>query len=266
MSDQPTNPAPGPELKQSRSVGKSSGAKDAKSLKHNVNRTVEAADMPDLDKEREIIRRMGKRGHGAHNARTVERVLRYAEQGYSPATMYRSFKGIPHPDTIYRWRDEDPDFDEAYKTRYRHFVDDQTRQILPTVSAWRDDSKRLRSMLRQAKKLPKFDGMKPFEQMQAQDRLIQRTVDLTTSAVLVEEKLAHRTLQIAARQLPNDWGEKAEGESTTIVIDVGRSGPTKTLNLPGSADGQNVKALEAGRWKALPSPQDVGGAPANEKE
>ena len=78
------------------------------------------------------------------------------------------------------------------------------------------------------------------------------------SAVLIEEKRVHRTLQIAARQLPNDWGEHTEGESAITIIDVGLSGAIKTIALPGSSDGQNAKALEAGRWKALPAPSDAG--------
>jgi hypothetical protein len=261
----PPIPSTGPEIKQSKSAGKA-GARDAKRLRNNANRDVEAPDMPDAEKEREIVKRLGSRGHGSHNARTIDRVLKYAEKGYSPSEIGR-MRGMPRMETIYRWRGEDPDFDEVFRNRAKHYVDDQMRQQLPMISAWRKDSKKLRSMLRTAKRLPQVEGLKGFEQVQASDRMIQRTVDLITSAVLVEEKGVHRTLQIASRQLPQEWGEKAEGDSNVVVIDVGLGGPIKTMGLPGSSDGQNAKALVAGRWKALPSPQEAGGgAAANRKE
>ena len=249
-------PQAGPELKQSRTVGKSSGAKDAKSLKANANRTVEAALMPDLDKEKEISERLASRGSTSKPAAIVRRVLKYAEQGYSP-TRISQIKRMPHYTTIYTWMREDPDFAEEFKSRYRAYVDDQARQLLPIASEWGKETQQLEDMLRQGKQLAESADLKPFEKVQAVDRLIQRTVDISTALVNAQDKRIHRTLQIAARQLPNDWGEQTEGESNTIIIDVGRDGPTKTLNLPGSGDGQNVKALTAGKWdrKALPAPE-----------
>ncbi len=244
------------EVKQSKSTGKA-GARDAKAMRNNANRSVESAGMPDLEKEREVAKKLGGRQHGAHQPRTIERVLRLAGQGYSPSQMHRAFRGIPHPDTIYRWMDEEPEFGESFKARQRHFIDDEMRQQLPLVSAWKKDSKHLRSMLKQAKGLLKVTDLKPFEQVQAIDRMLQRSTDLRMSAVLIEEKGVHRTMQIAARQLPNDWGEHTEGESAITIIDVGL-GAIKTIAPPGSSDGQNAKALEAGRWKALPAPSDAG--------
>ena len=246
------------QVKQSRSSGKA-GSRDAKALRNNANRNVEAAEMPDLAKENAIAERLGRRGHAAHQPAMVKRVLKYAEMGYSP-TKIASFKRMPHYTTIYTWMRDDPEFAEEFRTRYRSYVDDQARQLLPIAAEWGKETEDLKAMLLQSKKLSRLKGLKPFERVQAVDKAIQRSVDISTALVNAQEKRVQRTLQIAGRQLPNEWGERAEGESTTIVIDVGREGPTKTLNLPGSLDGQNVKALEAGQWtrKALPSPEEAG--------
>jgi len=257
MSDTPL-PPPSPELKQSRSVGKSSGAKDAKSLKHNPNRNLEAAAMPDIDKENAIAERLASRGTTSKPAAMVKRVLKYAEQGYSP-TKISQIKRMPHFTTIYAWMREDPDFAEEFKSRYRSYVDDQARQLLPIASEWGKQSQDLQDMLSRAKKLSRSKALKPFERVQAVDRAIQRSVDLSTAIVNAQDKRIHRTLQIAARQMPQDWGEHADGDSAMVVIDVSLSEQIKTIGLPGTPDGQNVKALEAGRWKqkALPAPEEV---------
>jgi len=245
------------EVKQSKSTGKA-GARDAKAMRNNANRSVESAGMPDLEKENDIAERLGRRGHAAHQPAMVKRVLKYAEMGYSP-TKISTFKRMPHYTTIYTWMREDPEFSEEFKSRYRSYIDDQARQLLPIAAEWGKETEDLKGMLLQAKKLSRLKGLKPFERVQAVDRANQRTVDVGTALANAQDKRVHRTLQIAARQLPNDWGEHTEGESAITIIDVGLSGGAiKTIAPPGSPDGQNAKALEAGRWKALPAPSDAG--------
>ena len=253
MSD--VHPSDLTDLKQSRSVSKSAGAKDARSLRHNPNRDLEAPDMPDASKEAIIAERISSRGNKSKPAAVVRLVLKLAAKGYSPSQMSRVSKVAPSECTIYRWMREDLDLAEEMKSRYREFVDDTLRQALPVSIGWQGDAKRLRRMLQQARKLSKVSGLKPFEQVQAIDRSLQRIADLTTAAVAAEDRFVHRALAIGARQLPQDWGERTEGESATIVIDVGLGGPIKTTNLPGTADGQNVKALEAWTQKQLPAPE-----------
>ena len=255
------------QVKQSRSSGKA-GSRDAKALKNNANRNVEAADMPDLDREAAIADRISGRGNKSKPSPVVKLVLRLAEKGYSPSQMKNISKVAPHETTIYRWMREDPDFSEEMKGRYRDFVDDTIRQALPVSIGWLKDAKTIRRNLIQAKKLVKVDGLKPFEKVQAIDKMLQRVSDLSTAAVNAEEKYVHRALQIAGRQLPKDWGERADGEDSAIFFDVHLTGPIKTSGLPGSPDGQNVKALQAGKWdqKALPAPGDAGGgAVANDQ-
>jgi hypothetical protein len=199
--------------------------------------------MPDLDKEREVAERLSSRGNKSKPAAVVRLVLNLAEKGISPSQMNKVSKMAPHECTIYRWMRDDLDFADMMKSRYRHFVDDAIRQALPLAIGWQKDAKRIRRSLLQAKKLPNIEGLKPFEKVQAIDRMLQRISDLTTAAVGVEDRFVHRSLQIAGRQLPAEWGEHVESESATVIIDVGRDGPTKTLNLVGGGDGQNISAL-----------------------
>jgi hypothetical protein len=252
--------------RQIKQSGKSAGARDAKSLKANANRSLEAPDMPDTEKEAAIAERMSRRGNKSKPSAVVRLVLKLAQKGYSPSQMNKISKVAPHETTIYRWMREDPDFAEEMKSHYRDFVDDSIRQALPVSIGWQKDAKRLRRNLVQAKKLVKIDGLKPFEKVQAIDRMLQRIADLTSAAVSAEDRFVHRSLQIGERQLA-DWRRDADVDSGMIVLDVNLTGAIKTIALPGSEDGQNAKALVAGRWKQLPEPQKLlPDAPANEKE
>jgi hypothetical protein len=242
MADQPR---PQDRLKQSSSIKKTSGAKDLRSLKSNKNRSLEAPPMPDISKEQAVAERLGSRGHGSHPPKVIAKVLRLAERGYSITQMCadaKNGKGLPHPWTLYRWRSEEPDFKEAFDERYRAYVDDQARQMLPMASGWGRESEQLLELRAEAKRMARVKGLKGAEKVAAIDKMIARTVDLSTALLNAQDKRVHRTLQIAARQLPAEWGEHTEGETDMIVLDVGLGGPIKTLGLPGEPDGQNVQA------------------------
>jgi hypothetical protein len=202
--------------------------------------------MPDLKNEALIAERLGTRGHGAKAPQVVTKVLRLAQQGYSFTQMYsdpKHNKGIPHPLTLHRWMHDDPEFAEAYKENYRDYVDNQARQMLPLASGWGVETAELRELMEQARKLPKIRGLKAAQKVAAIDKMISRILDAQSALLTAQDKRVHRTLQIAGRVLPDEWGEKTEGTSNMIVIDVGLEGPIKTINLPGSADGQNAAAL-----------------------
>jgi len=245
MSDAPHTP----ELKQSKTAGRA-GVRDARAMRNNPNRSVVSADMPDLDKEVAIAQRLASRGSTSKPAAVVRRVLKYAEQGYSP-TRISQIKRMPHYTTIYTWMREDPDFAEEFRGRYRAYVDDQARQLLPIAAEWGQQTQEISDMLRRGKELAESKDLKPFERVQAVDRLLQRTVDVSTALVNAQDKRIHRTLQIAARQLPEDWGEHATGDSNAVFFDIQLTGPIKTQGLPGSVDGQNSAALQAMRRTPL---------------
>jgi len=238
MSDQP---------RQSSSTKKTTGAKDAKSLKQNKNRSLDAPPMPDMSAEQAVAERLGSRGHGAHSPAVVRKVLCLAQRGYSISQIAtdRKLKGVPPMRTLYDWRREDPEFREQFDAHYRDFMDDQARQMLPLAAGGGREEGQLSELLEAAKKLPSIKGLKPAQRVKAIDAMISRTIDASTALLNAQDKRVHRTLQIAARQLPAEWGEHTEGETDMIVLDVGLGGPIKTLALPGSSDGQNRAALDA---------------------
>ena len=241
------------DLKQSKTAGKA-GARDAKRLKNNANRDLEAPPMPDAEREDATAQRMAHRGHGSLPPRAVKAVLRLAALGYSPGEMQAKSSLVPTRQTIYRWIADHPDFAEDYKTACRQYIDNEIRQAQPVASGWRRDAQRLRRLVRKASKLPDITGLEPWQKVQATDRMLQRTTDLLTAAVTAEDKSVHRSLQIAARQLPTEWGINPDPEVGMVIFDVGLDGTFKRHNLPGTTDGQNAKALESWSKKLLPAP------------
>jgi len=191
------------ELKQARSLNKSAG-KDAKRLRANPNRTLEAPDMPDttplvsLDGPgEEILRRCIKLRRAGRTLLQVAQAL-----------------GVPL-ETLYGWRQEHPSFFEGMQEGFDDFVEAKAEQVLSI-----------------ADQLPKVRGLKPGERM------------------LAMKHQAGIRLRVAEAKLPN-WRREGEG-GAGVLLQVELGGPIKTTNLPGSVDGQNVKALAAGRWQLPP--------------
>jgi hypothetical protein len=238
--------------KQSNSTKKTTGSKDAKALAHNKNRSLEAPDMPDLTKEKAIVQSATHpRGHGAYSDRVREQVLALAEQGWSLSKMpniagVTRKRAIPHRMTLYRWRREDPDFDDEFRARYKQYVDDQARQMLHIVSRWGTDESELAELIEHAKRLPKLKGLKPAERVEAVNKMIQRVVDLKSAMVNAQEKRVAKTLLIAGKQLSDEWGDNVESGGNMVVIDMNLDMDKKT-DLPGSTTGQNAAALLAMR-------------------
>jgi len=192
------------ELKQARSVNKSAGARDAKRLRGNHNRTLEAPDMPDttplvsLDGPgEEILRRCIALRRAGRTLPEVAQAL-----------------GLP-VEIVYSWREELPAFFEAMQEAFDNFVERQAEETLGL-----------------ADQLPRTRGLKPA------DKLIAAKIQIGTR------------LRVAEARLPG-WRKQMEGGGG-VLLQVELTGPIKTTNLPGTPDGQNAKALLAGRWSLPP--------------
>jgi hypothetical protein len=194
------------ELKQSRTVSKSAGAKDAKSLRANANRTVEAPDMPDME-QTSLATRDGP------GQEIVDRVVELRRQG---KTLAEVSKAIGIPENVLRlWKDESPEFFEAVRGGFDDFVSDCAEETIEM-----------------AEKLTRLKGLRPADKV-------------TAGKISINTRL-----RVAQARLP-EWGKLGGGEGGLLILDVSQATLFKTLNPPGSPDGQNAKALESGRW-ALP--------------
>lgn len=261
MSDTPYTPSLGVEIKQSGARSKSAG-KEARSIKRNANRSLEAPAIPDLAKELETedrVRHHGERSRGPHGAYTdkvKKRVLNLISQGKTLEQIGQT-PGLPSRSTLNDWDRNDQDFREQHEARFAQRLDDLAERVTPKLEeifnfpGFQDEL-----LAETADKLP------TLESAYARDGTHKRALLYIMQA---KEKANAWTRGIAqivnnsARLVPR-WREDADTVSNVTIFDVNLSGPVKTTNLPGTPDGQNVAALKSGRWgqKLLPSDADGG--------
>jgi hypothetical protein len=225
--------------KQSSSANKSLGAKDSKALKHNKNRSLEAPDMPDLSKEKEIQRRATSRKgyqHVGYPQKTREKVIELTGQGKT-LTEISSLPGMPHAHTVRSWKAEDPDFAEEMEQAFSDYVDEVAKGVVPKLQQALELRGFSESILDQAENLPTLkqgprDGLHKklmINLLHAEKK--GRTLASTAGVILA---YAERRAQY--------WRKDTEGAANMVVIDMNLDMDKKT-DLPGTATGQNANAL-----------------------
>jgi Bacteriophage Sf6, terminase small subunit-like len=151
----------------------------------------------------------------AYKGKLAEKVLQYLQQGKS-ITQVSEIKGMPSPATIWRWRRDDPEFAEDCQAAVNNWIDDQATQI----TGWAEDIVQ--------------PGVKGYAKGQL--------INLRCMRVLDVAKLRHR-----------DWRPRVDVEAEHTITDISL-GEVKSLNMPGSPDGQGEAARKVGRGKKkLPS-------------
>ena len=244
--------------KQSKSAGKSTGSKDAKSIKNNKNRTLEAPDMPDMQKEHDLERSIKRRKSTPHlhaSQKIREKVIELSGQGLT-LTDISKIKGMPHARTIWGWKKEDPDFAEEMEEAFSEFVDQMAREALPKLRQALDLRGLRDGLLDEAEKLvPKTirnaDGVevKAGPQDAAWREGLNRKL---LFSIQQGEKKARALASTAgvilsyAERRSQLWRRDAEATSNLVVIDMSLEMDVKT-DLPGSANGQNAAALKSMR-------------------
>ncbi len=115
---------------------------------------------------------------------------------------------MPSTDALLDWRKE-PDFAEAVESAFNDAVEEAAKGTLALTES-----------------MTKVRGLKGLSKVLAIDKRIQRT------------------LQIAARRIPDRWGERVQPVAETVIFEIGLS-TVKSTDGPGTADGQNAKAGQA---------------------
>jgi len=126
------------EIKQSRAVGKSSGAKDARSLARNPNRTVQPPDMPDMGTRVSL---------DGPDPETLEVCVGRRRAGRTFPQIAEDL-GVPVED-LYRWN-EDPNFFEEMQTGFSSHVEELAEETLQLGD-----------------QLPKIKGLRPADKVMA---------------------------------------------------------------------------------------------------
>jgi len=247
-------------MRQSKTTRSSAGAKDARQLKANKNRSTAPADMPDLQAEQVLEERLRSRKDSQNgtkvpgklfNSRIVRKILDLTREGRSLSEISRlsRMSHFPTVRTINRWKREDPEFADDFEQARNDYVDDRAGAVLPLMEKMTDliDLERVKKL---AATMPRVKGLEGTAKVNAIDKQLQREIQAVAVMAGAMNDRAGRTLQVAGARDPRRWGGKSEGDSGAIFFDISLSDDIKTRGLPGSEAGQNALALAAMRPEA----------------